>query len=203
MLFAAATAALAAAASLATATTAESWVSGAKSRDWMKTMQPWSSFIGMQEKRPVTVPAPAEWEVRVPRNIKHFLTNYVVVVCVITVSVILWNPSLLLWCAAFGGCWVASKRFLAEDLVIQLGTVRLGKRHVSLGLVAGLLLAFFITLGSTVFAFIGMSTTVVILHATFRTPGGDEKGEDTGSSVPSPSSSKTFMYTSPTEPPVV
>ncbi len=89
------------------------------------TASRWLSFIGMQEKRPVTVPAPAEWEVRgerrvtrhlradcpavgclpspihppfeicvlnasagaVPRNIKHFLTNYVVVVCVITVSV--------------------------------------------------------------------------------------------------------------------
>lgn len=41
-----------------------SWVSAAKSRDWFQTMKPWSSFAGLSERHPYTLPSTVDWELR-------------------------------------------------------------------------------------------------------------------------------------------
>ncbi len=50
----------------ATSTAVErgSWVSEARQRDWLKTMRPWSLFVGLQDRKPLSVPTTVEVELR-------------------------------------------------------------------------------------------------------------------------------------------
>lgn len=125
-------------------------LSQVKSRKWLATIRPVSSFAGQSLfSKPRST---AEAMARLEANLPHFLSNYLMLVAVIVVITLLSQPSLLILGVLLGAFWAV----LARRESIQIGAVTLEGRgkHLFLSGITGLVL--FLFAGTTIFFLVGI-----------------------------------------------
>lgn len=113
-------------------------------------LQPWSVFFADFER-----PASAkELPARIASNVKRFVSNYAVVVLLLSLYCILSSPALIFGVAVLGVAWW----FSASMAPIQLGPLTVGfrERAIVLALVTGVLF-FYLSVGATIFWLVGAS----------------------------------------------
>ena len=144
----------------------------------------------------------------VTRNIRTFLTNYALILLLVIVYVVFSNPSLLVWAAVLAAVGIGARRWLARvpSETVAVGSHHIAKKHVNLAVSVAMASVALWIVGHDIFVFIGVSAMIILCHALFRTPtmGSGDVGGDAGAATrPSPTAGSAFLYSSPSEAPVV
>ena len=110
-----------------------------------------------------------EWDHRFGHNMRLFLSNYSAIVASVLLFVIVWHPLMLLGTAAACTAWWFLSQYLAAQniSVVVVGT-RVSSSHLNAAFLLALFVAVLAVFGSEIFFFIGLSTSVVSVHALFR-----------------------------------
>ncbi|XP_045207452.1 prenylated Rab acceptor protein 1-like isoform X2 [Mercenaria mercenaria] len=152
-------------------------LSNATAREWFaKTrdgIRPWGEFIntGRFQTPKSVAPMPK----RIIKNIEHFQSNYLFVFIGLVVFCILTSPMLLIAIAAcLGACYIISLKNRDNKLKIMGRELSLAQQYGAVGL-CSFPLFWLAGAGSAVFWVIGASFFVIMLHASFYTPG--DEGE--------------------------
>lgn len=167
------------------------WNAVASARDWVGTSQPWTRFVGWQGwgnegalgafeqlQASWNVPTAEELGPRFSQNMTHYLTNYAVTAAIALVYVVFTHLTLLIWLATlavlyFGSQWLWNNRhFIAQRLGLPLPRFQLPlkpQHSTLLFSLVGAALVFYV-IGHDVFVFVGITSTLVLSHAAFRTP---------------------------------
>jgi len=138
-------------------------------RAWLsqcyQNLRPWSTFFNTANfKAPAGIPLLTR---RIMKNAAYFLSNYVVIVFVLTLYCLITTPLLLLAvCASLGACYSLSRRNAQQPLVLFGHTLSLEQQYA---LVAGVSIPVYILVGagSAMFWVLGASLFFTTLHAAF------------------------------------
>ncbi len=138
------------------------------------------------------MPSPLEWDHRFGHNMRLFLSNYSAVVASVLLFVIVRHPLILVGTAAACTAWWFLSRYLAaQNISLAVAGVRISSSHLNAGFLLALFVTVLVVFGSVIFFFIGLSTSVVSVHALFRNDKQHNLGaargvtEDGGASAPS------------------
>ncbi|XP_060585544.1 prenylated Rab acceptor protein 1-like isoform X2 [Ruditapes philippinarum] len=152
-------------------------LSNATAREWFsKTrdgIRPWGEFVntGRFQTPKSVAPLPK----RIMKNIEHFQSNYLFVFIGLVVFCILTSPMLLVAIAAcLGACYIISLKNKDNKLKIMGRELTLAQQYGAVAL-CSFPLFWLAGAGSAVFWVIGASFFVIMLHASFYTPG--DEGE--------------------------
>jgi len=131
-----------------------------RSRNWFQTLRPLASFASLSKfSRPRNT---TEASTRLELNTTYFLTNYVLVSVLIFIYAILSRPFLLLVGGALGAMWYYVLK--TPELRLSPTIVLKGKQKITLAAItSGMSVLLFA--GTTIFMVLGVSATVVLLHA--------------------------------------
>ncbi|XP_052806087.1 prenylated Rab acceptor protein 1-like [Mya arenaria] len=152
-------------------------MSNASAREWFaKTrdgIRPWGEFANTQRFQ--TPKAVAPLPKRIVKNIEHFQSNYLFVFIGLVIVCILTSPLLLVAIGAcLGACYVINIRNKDSKLKLMGRELTIAQQYGVVGL-CSFPLFWLAGAGSAVFWIIGASVFVIMLHASFYTPG--DEGE--------------------------
>eukprot|EP00919_Chromeraceae_sp_WS-2016_P028948 GHVR01068672.1.p1 GENE.GHVR01068672.1~~GHVR01068672.1.p1 ORF type:complete len:179 (+),score=42.33 GHVR01068672.1:40-576(+) len=145
----------------------------------IKHMRPWSEeFFNKDSIHPVYQLGPLR--TRVEGNIKYFIVNYCCVCCVISLIALLFNPTCVLLLLLTGVIIVYVRGCTGECVSVWGANVPKSSAVVAVCVCASL--GLFIVAGFIIFAIIGISTAVVVIHASLhkgvKASQGDEPDDD-------------------------
>ena len=128
------------------------------------SMQSWGQFIDTSRwLLPISI---QQWSKRLIANLKHFQSNYIIIVCILFIYCILTSPLLLLVLLAIGaGGYIITLKNAQRPFKIFGKKLNLGQQYLVLG-ICSLPLLYIVGAGGAVFWVIGASLFLVTLHAS-------------------------------------
>uniref|UniRef100_A0A1B6MAX8 PRA1 family protein n=1 Tax=Graphocephala atropunctata TaxID=36148 RepID=A0A1B6MAX8_9HEMI len=130
-----------------------------------QNLRPWSTFFNTSHFNPP--PGIPQLTKRLMKNAVYFLSNYVVIVFILTLYCLITTPLLLLAvCASLGICYSLSRRNAQRPLVLMGRTLTMEQQYA---LVAGCSIPVYVLVGagSAMFWVLGASLFFTTLHAVF------------------------------------
>lgn len=110
-----------------------------------------------------------EWDARFGHNMRLFLSNYSAIVICVMLLVVVTQPLILLGLTlACGVWWLLSSYLTSNAVAVNVAGQRLTSAHLNTLFTALLFLGMLTVFGTSIFFFIGLSTTLVAVHALFR-----------------------------------
>lgn len=128
------------------------------------SMQSWGQFIDTSRwQLPISI---QQWSKRLIANLKHFQSNYIIMVLILFIYCILTSPLLLLVLLAIGaGGYIITLRNAQSPFKLFGRKLNLGQQYLALG-ICSLPLLYIVGAGGAVFWVIGASLFLVSLHAS-------------------------------------
>mmetsp|Transcript_81470 Transcript_81470/g.170389 ORF Transcript_81470/g.170389 Transcript_81470/m.170389 type:complete len:171 (+) Transcript_81470:189-701(+) len=136
----------------------------------LKRVRKWDSdffVFGSKQHEAFSVPTPDEILPRITTNLDYFCVNYAICLAIFALIAVVVYPQLLVLVCIFSAAWYALLT-RPGHMKIQVGAALISKQHLQMLLAALNSLVVLYLAGSTIFATIGASLLVVLLHAGFR-----------------------------------
>ena len=99
-------------------------------------------FTGIGEEKPFALPPSQQRYQQLVSNLSFFLVNYVLLTFIIGTLYVLYQPTLILWCALIGGGWAYVVKFAPETVEVGGRTVNKKEMGFAMSAVTVLILLY-------------------------------------------------------------